>query len=338
LISRTKFRGAILGTAIGDALGAPMETMWAKDIAENFPHFTIDSIDYVSSLTDQSRGVGRWTDDTQLMIPTAWSIIYNGDINVDDIAQAYADVYMKQRRRGWGRSTTQSLQRVAEGVPWQRAADGSLGTGNGPAMKAAPLGLFLAAMLAHNDYTAIKKAMLDIVDVGSITHQDKGIRAGLLQSVLVALAIHSFSPSFMLDALHHSELALFKSDPFSKKVVELCELSDIPSICSVGGVTSKAEESWCSTAAVFLKYCHQKSACMPVLVELIQQGGDTDTTGAMLGSLIGAAHGELVFPKRLRIRLEDTENIVTIGDRIYEALGGTKLESQRTQFSFIKLA
>ncbi len=337
MLTRSKFIGAIIGTAIGDALGAPMETMWAKDIAEKFPHFTADSVDYVESLVSEERGSGKWTDDTQLMIPTATSIIKHKAIIPSEMARSYAHVYLTERHKGWGRSTTESLQRVAEGVPWEKAADGSLGTGNGPAMKAAPLGLYFAAALARDDYNDIRAALVDIIDVGRITHHNFGVRSGLLQSVMVGLAVHDCKPNFIMDAIQHCELAFFNSDVFSQKVMGLVSLDSIPDICAAGGVTSKADESWCSTAAVYLKYCEEMSDCMPALVELIQQGGDTDTTGAMLGALIGARHGEGVFPIRLRTRLKDFDNIAALGAQLFEALGCNELTNKQYQFSFVKL-
>jgi len=183
-----KYRGAIIGTAIGDALGAPMETMWAMDIAARFPHFNVESCDYVNSTEQKERSAGRWTDDTQLTIPTAWSIIYKGKIDPEDIAQQYAMVYKDETHRGWGRSTLTSVKRLTEGVPWHKASAPVLGTGNGPAMKAAPLGLVLASAILNGPKIYVRRCMNDIVDVGRITHKDIGIRSGLLQSVLVAIA------------------------------------------------------------------------------------------------------------------------------------------------------
>lgn len=315
-----RFRGAVLGTAIGDALGAPMETMWAKDIAEKFPHFSINGIDFVSSLTDDSRSSGKWTDDTQLMIPTAWSIIFNHKINLPDIANSYVNVYNTQIRRGWGRSTTEAIARLVDGCHWTKSAEGSVGTGNGPAMKAAPLGLYLYDAFIKKDVEHIRQTLLDIIDVGRITHTKEGIRSGLLQSALIALAAQETKPDDLIKELELCEMKMFTDKTFSTKVASLLSKSSIADICESGGVTSKAIDSWCSTAAVFINHCYQKSQCMPALVELIQQGGDTDTTGAMLGALIGAKYGDTVFPRRLRHRVEGGDIISRMGEYLFKSM------------------
>ena len=46
-VTRSQCVGAIVGTAIGDALGAPFETMFVSDIAEHYPDFNVKTADYV---------------------------------------------------------------------------------------------------------------------------------------------------------------------------------------------------------------------------------------------------------------------------------------------------
>lgn len=314
----SKFRGAIIGTAIGDALGAPLETMWADDIAKNYPQFNEETCEYVSK---GARKKGEWTDDTQLMIPTAWSIIFKSGIHPADIAQQYVELTKNEEKRGWGRSTIQSVQRLSEGSQWFEASEESLGIGNGAAMKAAPLGLTLAHICSTGSPTDILHCLNSIVDVGKITHKDAGIRGGFLQSILIALAVRDVkSTKAIISDLRHCEREFFGDDSFSKKAELLIKHNSIRAICDAGGVTSKAEESWPSTAAIYIKIANTKNKAISAMFELIKQGGDCDTTGAMLGALIGARFGMSIFPQKLFRNLEKSNSLRNLADALYDAL------------------
>ena len=86
-----KYIGAIIGTAIGDALGVPMETMWAADIAKTYPTFNWETCDYVAPASGRRLEDGTqkatWSDDTQLSIPIIESIIAKRCIHPADIAK-----------------------------------------------------------------------------------------------------------------------------------------------------------------------------------------------------------------------------------------------------------
>jgi len=126
-----RFKGALLGLALGDAFGAPYEggilerACWA--------------------LIGKSRGKRRFTDDTQMTIDLAESLIANGRVDQDDLAQRFARSY--RWSRGYGPGTARVLKLIRRGRSWQAAGravhrDGSFG--NGGAMRAPALGLFYA--------------------------------------------------------------------------------------------------------------------------------------------------------------------------------------------------
>jgi ADP-ribosylglycohydrolase len=330
-----QYRGSIIGTAIGDALGAPMETMFAKDIKAKYPHFGRSS-GYISS---DSRKAGEWTDDTQLMIPTAQSICVNkGAISPIDIAERYAFVFENETLRGWGRSTIESVRRLTEGVPWFEASEDSVGTGNGAAMKAAPLGIVLSCAIQNGRNSDVKHCLNSIIDVGKITHKEIGIRASFLHSILVSMAIlpHYTDYKNMINQLCFCENIFFNSTRLSDRVRELCRIKNIAQICKTGGITSKAEESWPTTAAVFLFTIKENKDPIDSLYELIRQGGDCDSTGAMFGSLIGAKFGVDVFDFKLVKLLQDNKMLFNLAHNLYMTLNHSE-DVQYNDFSFFRI-
>lgn len=321
---KNKFVGCIVGAAIGDALGAPLESLSKEAIDKHFKHFNYEKCDYVEPLKGSRRieeGVmkGMYTDDSQLTRATIWSIIYKGGINPQDIADQYAHVFQTEILRGWGRSTIQSVESFISGKPWHEAAQESVGIGNGCAMKAAPLGLVLGHMLATEAPINILHCMNSIVSIGKITHKDIGIRAGLLQSVMIALALNDQRDRrIILRDLKYCETELFGSSILSTKIERLLRLESLDEVCEQGGLDAKAENSWPTTIAVYLKTPNDNP--IKKLFWLIKNGGDTDTCASMMAALIGAQKGISIFPQKLRRGLEDYSVFEDLAIKLYNSI------------------
>ena len=131
--TRDRYEGALLGLALGDALGAPLE----GGVFERL----------VWRLIGRTReGRMRWTDDTQMSLDVCASLIEHGAVNADDLAQRFAHSY--RWSRGYGPAAAKLLKRIARGTAWHEAnrsvyREGSFG--NGGAMRAPVVGLAYAA-------------------------------------------------------------------------------------------------------------------------------------------------------------------------------------------------
>ena len=331
---KSQFQGAILGTAIGDALGAPMEMLKPDQIESIYPDFNSTNLTYMDARQGRRSAngyqPGQWTDDTQLMIPIAWSIIRQDSIDPKDVANEYAVLFNREPRRGWGRSTVAVVERLIEGIPWNEAANEAFGKGNGAAMKCAPLGLMLAQVMLHDNRAAIRHCLNSVVDVCAITHKTEGIIGGTLQSLLVALAVLD-DGSDLFEELAFAENLLFDSTNFSDKAKKLAKLYRITDIVEEGGAEPLAIDSWPTVAAVFYridKLVRKGQDPTRFLFKLIQQGGDCDTTGAMLGALIGARYGIKCFPSKLVKGVEDSSSLLHIASEMFDATTNIYLEYQ----------
>ncbi len=322
---KTKFRGAILGTAIGDALGAPMEMMTRDQIALQVPVLTdfVDNIDRPFGIHKHVRNAGEWTDDTQLMSAGLHSIINKAAIDPLDHAAFMVKTFLNEPLRGWSKSTTKATERLSQGIPWFRAAEGSLGIGNGVAMKAAPLGLYLSALLAHRssgkkDNADIRHCLNSIVSIGKITHTELGIAAGLLQSSLISFAVNNVrNRSYILKELSSVEKEFFGNTYLTDKIKKLIRKKmSIEQLADTCGLSGKAEESWVAVAVLFMRTKSKKEATNN-LFKLIQQGADCDTTGSMYGALIGARWGLSTFPKHLINKVERSSELLKLSEDLY---------------------
>jgi hypothetical protein len=83
-VDRTYFRGAILGTAIGDALGRPVEGWFPDDIVKHHGTMT----DFIPRFEWGGGPPGLWSDDTQMTLCVARSLLVaDGGLDVDALSR-----------------------------------------------------------------------------------------------------------------------------------------------------------------------------------------------------------------------------------------------------------
>lgn len=330
--TRSKVRGAIVGTAIGDSLGMPVEGLSPATIAGKFGT--------LRSLVAPKKGTwahrthklrrGQWTDDTQLMLAIGESVVAKGFLDFDDIARRH--VLCLDDPCGWGKSTLVGIGRIKAGVNWWNSAVPD-GAGNGTPMKVAPIGILLAL-------GSIKRfeAVAAVVNISRMTHGDpRPAIAGVIQADAVAKAIlhgtaglHSaiMAAEALAEAMEwsldepHDALHVSLSSALRKAVGMAQGGKTMSEIRKEVGAQSFVVESFPFTLAAVLKRRDDPEAC---LVELAAQGGDADTTCAMAGALLGAAHGMCSFPERWRRPLEGYGRLLAMADGL---CGGLKGASQ----------
>lgn len=127
--ARDRARGALLGTFVGDALGMPFEGL---------PHTSVPA---AVEMVAARRGRGTYTDDTQMMIALAESLIARGRVDEQHLARAFQEGYDPDR--GYDGGTRRVFELWATGTPIASAAaqifDGQGSRGNGAAMRIAPV-------------------------------------------------------------------------------------------------------------------------------------------------------------------------------------------------------
>ena len=124
-----RWRGSLLGTGLGDAVGAPVEGASAVDEAE------------VRRWMSSSRPL-RWTDDTAMALGLARALVEaDGEVDPQRLGDTFAADHRAEPWRGYGAGPPQVFIRAARGTPYLEAAaalyDGG-SYGNGAAMRAAP--------------------------------------------------------------------------------------------------------------------------------------------------------------------------------------------------------
>ena len=278
-----RFHGCLLGLAVGDALGAPFECQSSDQISGRYP--TPQAL-----IANPPVGTLRYTDDTQMAIGVAETLVENLDILEERLCHHFASNYVPSR--GYGSGTRRVLEAMQERRDHREIAathspGGSLG--NGAAMRVAPVGLFF-----HDDLDQVwEQARLSALP----THTHPlGIEGAQLLAVAVALGLRD--DPFDRAAFFGELLRRCTSDEHRARLDRAASTEDVAGL----GNGIKAPESVPTAIALFAS---APDSYPDVIGRAILLGGDTDTIAAMAGALAGAHLGIHAVPDGLLRRLED---------------------------------
>lgn len=298
---REKFRGALLGAAMGDIAGAPVEAESPQYIAATYRSIDeILSVESVPEFAGNPWTVGRFTDDTQMMICVAEWLLDGPPHQPEQLLERFAGAYEPARRYGPG---TEGILRIypEHKTQWRELSTMTFphgSHGNGSAMRVAPIGLAY--------FGNVKKVASVAVESSRPTHSHPlAYQGAVLQALAVATAVNAIDadPATFLNPLrsnlqYFADLqwdtssfagALDAIEAGLKRGVPCSEMSG-----ALGtGVT--AHESVPMALYCFLRHPHSFAE---VLHEAIFAGGDTDTIACMAGAVSGAFLGVTHIPAR----------------------------------------
>jgi poly(ADP-ribose) glycohydrolase ARH3 len=298
-----RFAGCLLGLAVGDAFAAPFEGVpdWFILAEHGLP---------VQFMQVPLNDPMRYTDDTEMMIGVAETLVDHGRIGADALIRRFATNYTPNR--GYGSGARKILEAAQRGEDWNTIAEtnfpgGSLG--NGGAMRVAPVGL-----LFHHDLDMVwEQAAASAYP----THRHPvGIEAAQVMALAVALAVRSTE---------------IDRKPFLKQLRERVKTEEMTWALdtaiglrkgdqySVLGSTLQAHRSVVTAIALFAA---EQGDFRKAVGRCVALGDDTDTLAAMAGALCGALGGLAAVP--FVDKLEDGDrgrtHIRTLAERLHRRL------------------
>jgi ADP-ribosylglycohydrolase len=170
-------RRSLEGLALGDAIGQSLLT--------------------APALTPEFRPAPwRYSDDTEMAFAVVAVLARHGRIDRDALAHLFARRFAADPDRGYGAGSFWLLSQIGAGVPWQDAStelfSGKGSSGNGGAMRAAPLGAYFADDLDRVTVEARSSA--------EVTHAHPDGQAGAV-AVALAAALAINEPGAGLEAI-----------------------------------------------------------------------------------------------------------------------------------------
>jgi ADP-ribosylglycohydrolase len=290
----------LLGTAIGDALGVPFETKLS-----NFePLVNWDNETFLGSEHHKLKP-GQYSDDTQMSLMVAESLLENKGFKPEDLAARYVDWMVSGRARGYGKTTLLAVQNLLNGKHWSESGvPGSYG--NGTAMRAAPFGIYFRDDL---------KELIKVCKVDSaITHASEEAEAG---SIAIALAA-AYAVNGDTDKLLHRIWEFLPDSKVKNSIFSLGSLVESPYILPlqalrVIGTKGNVKETVPAALYCFLYFNSYEDA----VVTAIRAGGDTDTTAAVVGALYGAKVGVSGIHSEWVAGVEDSDKLMALDSQLY---------------------
>ncbi len=304
---RDKFAGSLLGTALGDALGA---SGWGRALARRGN----------ADAEAQPPEILCYTDDTHMAIGVAESLIERRGLDADHMAARFAENYEREPYRGYGPGPPRIFRMMRAGVDWRRAArlvypGGSFG--NGAAMRIAPLGLFY-----NDDLRTLKRAA---EEASGITHTHPlGIEGAVLQAAAVALAVRSgegapLDPRDFLGILR----GIVSQGIYAERLEAIDRLlKEGADPRRVVAELGNGVEAFNSVPTAIFSFLANFGSFPRAILYAIGLGGDTDTIGAMTGAISGAYLGARGIPQGWLARLEDADRLERLALALFEAKYG----------------
>ncbi|MBQ7690930.1 MAG: ADP-ribosylglycohydrolase family protein [Muribaculaceae bacterium] len=335
-----RLRGSIIAGAIGDALGNPVEFMSYPSILSTYGRQGITHFDSRPHYTDAA-GKAVFTDDTQMTLFTAEGLlnVEREDISpIECIEEAYLEWFGTQTgqksaehhhgtlrdiaalnvRRAPGNTCLSALDSLWRG---QQPTNHSKGCGG--VMRVAPIALWAAS-----GHLSVESAVLLGGDAAALTHKHPlgFLPAALITAVIYYLAIDEHpTREHLVDYIRQGEELLTEvysdlrqevksMNRLSELAIELAgnALPDIDNITRLG-------EGWVGDEALAIAlYCAVRhfGNLHQALIAAVNHNGDSDSTGAVTGNILGAAVGYEAIPQHLKDGIEQRELLLTMADKL----------------------
>ena len=327
---RDRFRGAMIGGAIGDAMGRPNEGCPTGATREQ----KIRAYQPWHGWTSGPKGT--ITDDTQMtvwlaesILDSAGRVVETGEgalrdhlLDPDELARRFT----REPIRGIGRATKQFVRNFKDlGKPWHEA--GVPSAGNGTAMRAAPVGLvhlsdpygiyrdsLLQSAVSHRDSMAIAAATCQAYAVARGAAAPLGSLAPLENRVALCVDL-----ALLLEGLEKPGYPLNGSTGATSLHGRIG--AELPRFLSTGEAPFAIWHNGAYALGSFpcALWCFLQSPddFEETLFAAVDAGHDADTVAAMACTLAGAYHGYAGLPRRLVEDLEYHDRLLELADGLY---------------------
>jgi ADP-ribosylglycohydrolase len=321
LLSRIK--GSLLGTAIGDALGYPVE--FSGQTPDNRVVFGLAP----RELDFDGRRVALYSDDTQMTRAVMDGLLDTVDVRINflEATDHVANRFIKWSNgpdgghRAPGGTCMRGCHRLEEGIEPLKAGnfDPKTGGGCGAVMRSAPYGWLW--------YDNIKEATRWAAAHACMTH---GAPIGQASSAALAAAVvRAFNPT--LEGLEKrawciAEAALFAAQRYDEHTARM--IAQAMWLASPAGLELRGDKyvldifrGWAGHEAIAASiYCflrHPESYEQAVLLA-VNSPGDSDSLGAITGAISGAFLGVDAIPGEWIQNIEKRDQLIDLAERFTE--------------------
>ncbi|WP_412068236.1 ADP-ribosylglycohydrolase family protein [Rubrivirga sp. IMCC43871] len=297
---RDRIVATLLGSALGDALGMPVEGLAHQNVRTYYKGIK-------EPRADEKRkdlGVGQWTADTQRARALARALATGAPDSPEEVRIAFA----------------------AELASLDLRRPDIVSPSSAGAAMAAPFGV-QARLRGLKDLASARWAglLLKEIDPNPVAHVATAAQVAAIRVCLGKDPDGIAGPEILSAALiaaRDAERLLGADDRVSRRLADVSgHLDDFPLDLQdrCGGADSPADEAFPFAVAMVAR--------SPALVEstflsAVNVGGDAAAVGACVGAMLGAIHGTEALPQAWLAQLEDADGIRAEAEALADALGG----------------
>lgn len=337
-------RGSLVGGAVGDALGYPVEFIFSFDeICKKYGENGISGYDLCHPWVDGQDGVAIVSDDTQMTLYTAEALVEahkSGLPLLPLVCNAYLAWFGRQtgkavkisyesklvhvdelnQRRAPGNTCISALDNISKGLDPCNSSKGC-----GGIMRIAPIAVFgathgwtpgqtgvtagEAAEITHGHMFSTFSSAVQAMVIQRCILSEERVGAGEFKAIVGEVLS-------MLPALypgHENLLERFDKIVRDAIAMEHSALRDSEVIENILGEGWVAEETLAISLFSVLRHVDDFKACMGCAVN---HGGDSDSTGAVAGNLLGAILGYDAIPPEFTRSLQFHDLLLEMTDEL----------------------
>ena len=298
-----QYLGAIIGHAVGDAMGFPTEFSKREELLKNPVLEMIES-------PDVGQPAGSWSDDTAMEIATIDSFIHKKCFDYKDIMDRWVKWISESEYTPTGvtfdigRTCLKAIKKYCNGTEPLRCGSTSINeNGNGSLMRILPVALY--AYTRNLDDISIQR-LTD--EMSSLTHAHEVSRLGCyiyVRFIICLLKGYTKEEVYKyIQSLDYSSYSLDSINLYTRILNAAIKDQAIDSIKSTGYIVDTLECSlW-----IFMNAMDYKES----IIASTNIGGDTDTIGAIVGSMSGIYYGLESIPSKWLDKLQRKEYLMEL--------------------------
>lgn len=308
-----KFKGTLIGSAVGDTLGMMVEELPVDEVVLYYGDIVKEIREPHPSSPSYFLRPGENTSEFEIITLVAKSLIEKKRIDVRDIIEKYIQWIEKGEIHTYiDPNFLLAIEYIMEGRELEKT-----GSTVDHILPAIPIGLYhyknphLSAEAARA-VIMITSRNQPVVDCGAM------LSAGISELVenrfyleeeweYFLKLLETFAVSSQTKKYLHKVKTLLKEDATLEKAI-----NEI-------GNGSFCLEAFSLSLFIFIKYHNNpQEAIIHAVNSYGYYGGDTDSIGIITGAMVGAYHGDEAIPEKWKEKLMDYNSIIDIAEKLYE--------------------